>query len=522
MNVCYVQPIFAPNESLLLKNLASVESFFKYYEKNGYTFKCVFGGYAATDELWVKIHYKIQELGRKCGIDPIVRRFSQNYGKAYVVNSLVIQFVDEDYFLTADSDILFDENQPDILLRLFEAFNHTKQIYLNPSLIALNQDQNNCHLLGHCYQNKYTYMGEFGSEMICRPDGGGGVAGGCLFISMAFWRKVGGYKVLGVYASDDANLMLDSYSNGYHFFMADSIKCIHPFEDNAQYSQWKADVCPKTGPLNEAISEANSFWTTQGVAQIEKKKDSKFSYIICHSNTSEYRYSNLKALVKYLRNNFKDDVEIVLSEQGYNKTELEGIDKHVLFEDNGLFQRSKVLNNGVVVACNEKIFVGDNDVILSVEAINKCVQMLDEYDSVNPYDRIIDLSEHDSNSFKMFLNLYFENNWAVRDSTVFSGGCFAITRENYLKIGGFDENIIGWGAEDNVFTIKLEGLLSHITITSTAYHLYHDRNVNGVPYHAHYDNNLKVLARVSAMSFEELKKYAEMESIKFSKGFKCE
>lgn len=509
MNLAYVQPIFAPNQELLERNIASIESFFNYYKKNGYSFRCIFGGYAANDELWLQIESKIKELSEKAGIAAIIRRFSQNYGKAYVVNSLVTSFVTEDYFLTADSDIQFDENQPDMILRLFEAFKHAKQIYLTPSLISLNQEQNNCHLLGHCYQNKYEYDGELGREMICRPDGGGGVAGGCLFVSTAFWRKVGGYKVLGVYASDDATLMLDSYSNGYHFFMADTIKCIHPFEDNAEYLEWKGRVCPESAPLEEAMKKANSFWNTQGVKQPPIRMDSTFSYVICHANTSEYRATNLKALVKYLRQNFGKDVEIIVSEQGLIKSEIEDIDTHMFFEDDGLFQRSKVLNNGVVAANHEKIFIGDNDVILSVDAVKNTLKLLEEYEAVNPYDKIIDLNEYDSGNFKLFLNLYFENNWNTRPSIVFSGGCFAIQKKSFIRIGGFDENIIGWGGEDDALTYKISALTRYIGNDSTAYHLYHDRGVNGLPYHAHYDKNVEILLKVSGMSTKELVDYCE-------------
>ena len=509
MNVAYVQPIFAPNDELLERNLKSVESFFKYYEKNAYQFRCIFGGYAATDELWVKIHSKIKELSLKCGTEAIIRRFKKNYGKAYVVNSLVTQFITEDYFLTADSDIQYDENQPNIVLRLIESFNHCKQIYLNPSLIALNQDQNNCHLLGHCYQNKYDYDGEFGREMVCRPDGGGGVAGGCLFISTAFWRKVGGYKVLGVYAGDDANLMLDSYTNGYHFFMADTIKCIHPFENNQDYLNWKALVCPQSEELEQSMRKANSFWSTQGIKQMNTEDDKKFSYVICHANTSEYRSNNLKSLVKYLRNNFGEDIEIVVSEQGYNKTEIEGIDRHVFFNDSGLFQRSKVLNRGVLACTHQKVFIGDNDVVIHIDSLKKTLKLLGEYEAVNPYNKIIDLSEHDSNSFRMFLNLYFENNWNYRECVVFSGGCFAILKDVFIDIGGFDEDIIGWGGEDDALTIKIAALVNYIGNDSIAYHLYHDRGFNGLPYHEHYNKNVEILSKVSTMTIEELKDYCK-------------
>ena len=213
--------------------------------------------------------------------------------------------------------------------------------------------------------------------------------------------------------------------------------------------------------------------------------------------------------MKYLRNNFNDKIEIILSEQGTNKTEIDGVDIHVLFNDDGLFQRSKVLNNGVLAANYDKIFVGDNDVIIEVAAINKCLIKLNEYEVVNPYDRIADLSEAYSDNFRLFLNLYFDNSSPMRDSIVFSGGCFAILKDTYIRLGGFDEDIIGWGGEDDAFTYKIAELTKYTGVDSLAFHLYHDRGINGVPYHCHYEKNVEILNNVSNMKVDELIKYSE-------------
>lgn len=250
--VIYIQPIFAPNEELLNKNLESIRSFMSTYYRNGYTFKCVFGGYCKSEEYWGLI---TREIGNHT-----VVKFDNNYGKAYVVNELSKHITDEQYILTADSDILYKETEQDIVFRLIEAFNYAKSINLNPSLISLFQEENNCQILELCYQNKYYYNGHYQCEMICHPYGNGGVAGGCLFISVNFWKRVGGYKVLGVYAGDDANIMKDSYDLGYKFLMSNSIRIIHPNENNIEYKNWKINTCPNSMEHSEAISKASDFW----------------------------------------------------------------------------------------------------------------------------------------------------------------------------------------------------------------------------------------------------------------------
>jgi hypothetical protein len=247
---------------MLERNQKSIVSFFKYYNLHNYTFTCVFGGYAGSDELWNEIENTINSESKNK--NTIVVRYDINYGKAHIVNDLASKFLeDNDYFLTADSDILFKSDEPNTIERLVEGFEEATNLGLNPSLIALFHEEGNCHMLDLCYEHKYYYHGKYGYEMICHPNGGGGVAGGCIFISSKFWNEIGGYKVLGVYAGDDANIMYDSYKKGYKFLLSNSIRCIHPHEDNEKYANWKVSVCPKVQNLPNAVSEADVFWKTE-------------------------------------------------------------------------------------------------------------------------------------------------------------------------------------------------------------------------------------------------------------------
>lgn len=261
MSFAYVQPIFCPTHDMLGRNIVSVNSFYDYYDKMGYTFECIFGGYCANDELWDEISELIIKRS-KGRVFPI--RYDKNYGKAYIVNSLSEGLSDNvKYMLTADSDIIFKIDQLDIKDRLIEAFEYANSISLNPSLIALFQEEGNCHILELCYENKYYYQGKLDYEMICKPSISGGVAGGCLCISKEFWDKVGGYQVLGVYAADDANLMQDSFNMGYSFMLSNSIRCIHPNETNAEYQNWKISVCPNSSDIDSAIIVADEFWNSK-------------------------------------------------------------------------------------------------------------------------------------------------------------------------------------------------------------------------------------------------------------------
>lgn len=261
MKVIYIQPIFAPNLEMLFRLIRSVTSFIDYYVKNNYSFKCVFGGYCSKEEYWSMIEILLKYAIDNYNMNIIIMRFDKNYGKAYVVNTMTTKYLtDEEYIFTADSDIIYIESQPSIIHRLIEAMEYSKSINLNPSLVSLFQEDSNCHILDICYEHKYYYNGQYGHEMVCHPTCAGGVAGGCLFISSEFWKLIGGYKVLGVYASDDANIMVDSREKGYNFLLSNSIRCIHPKETNSSYQKWKNETSSKVLSLSDAVNDANLFW----------------------------------------------------------------------------------------------------------------------------------------------------------------------------------------------------------------------------------------------------------------------
>jgi predicted glycosyltransferase involved in capsule biosynthesis len=57
-----------------------------------------------------------------------------------------------------------------------------------------------------------------------------------------------------------------------------------------------------------------------------------------------------------------------------------------------------------------------------------------------------------------------------------------ITKENYFKIGGFDERFNGWGYEDNAFFLTATSILSALVETDNiAWHLWHPVTANQFP-----------------------------------------
>ena len=69
------------------------------------------------------------------------------------------------------------------------------------------------------------------------------------------------------------------------------------------------------------------------------------------------------------------------------------------------------------------------------------------------------------------------NRDAVGERLVLCGGWFAIRRDAFAALGGFDERFVGWGGEDDAMTIKVERtrLATCELDPGPAWHLWHPR-----------------------------------------------
>jgi hypothetical protein len=277
-DILYLQPIFAPDQKRAYRNINSIQSMGDYIRANGtngHNLTIVMGGWAATDDLWNQI---VSACKQFIAPDFTPIRIDKNYGKALVVNKL-IKVVNEqktpyDYLLTADSDILFQPDTKNMFGRLVIASQQCEIKKGRPfGLLALNQKGAGCHYQS-CYQNAITYNlnGDDGSmliEKIVWPQSPSGIAGGCLFLSRKMWESVGGYRVMGVYAGDDAYLLLDCYQRGFCYQMADTIAIVHPPEDDEEYAKWKVATCQRdssTGTKSDIrvqLKEAEDFWNNR-------------------------------------------------------------------------------------------------------------------------------------------------------------------------------------------------------------------------------------------------------------------
>jgi hypothetical protein len=240
MRLCTVQTIFVPNDAMLQRQLRSLRSQRALTSVDRY-----YAGWCSDEAYWDAIDAEMQALQPR-----VVRRQTRNWGKARNVNELVSELdaAAYDAMLTMDSDIVFRDDvcYEHELGKLYRELP-------NMGVLALQQQEGCCHLLANLTRQRE-------------------VAGGCLLVDLAFWRRIGGYRVMGIYAGDDGCLFQDAKRQGAFFALVASLPVIHPPDQNMAYAHWKLHMCVRdtTGractesELQDRSAEADAFWEQDG------------------------------------------------------------------------------------------------------------------------------------------------------------------------------------------------------------------------------------------------------------------
>lgn len=230
-----------------------------------------------------------------------------------------------------------------------------------------------------------------------------------------------------------------------------------------------------------------------------------FTYIIGYRHRSD-RLDNLKKVINWLLG--FNGIEIILVEQD-NSAKLQNHVfpvKYIFTESKQPYNRSWAFNVGAKYATSKKIVFGDSDLIMLPADIFKALKELDNYDTVSPYTKVIDLKENEANSAFEQLSSIIRPYRGQHDNQKinFSGGITMFNKDAYVKIGGYPEEFIGWGGEDNAMTLKITKLLKYKELDARVYHLFHHAEQ---PIKAYYENNLKLLDEFNKLNTTQLQQY---------------
>ena len=246
------------------------------------------------------------------------------------------------------------------------------------------------------------------------------------------------------------------------------------------------------------------------------------AYILTYRESSAERRDNLLAVLRRLER--MPGLEVIVFEQHRApRLGLEpapGLRRAVFGYNPGPFNKSWGFNVAARQTPRPILVFADADVVVD-DAIDEAIELCrhGNIDAAKPYRRIVDLSADESRRWRDgdFVAPRQAETAPNRESSgefvVFAGGLFVIGREQYWRLGGFDERFVGWGGEDDAMSIKLErtGMRLAECGEHPALHLWHPRENETAQREPHYATNRRLLADYRAYRDDELVRLCEVQ-----------
>ena len=233
-----------------------------------------------------------------------------------------------------------------------------------------------------------------------------------------------------------------------------------------------------------------------------------FTYVIGYRHSPD-RLNNLKRVLDWI-NGFAN-VDVILVEQDTHSkiSHLPLKARHIFLKSDKPYNKSWGFNVAVKNAKSDIIVFADSDLIMNPNEFIEAVKLLDKYEMVNPYSSVIDLQPNESNfQLEQLLAINRSGRGETDHQKVpLCGGICIFRKSAILRIGGWNESFMGWGAEDDFQSHKVKNFLSWTECKNKCYHLYHSRETPNMVY---YQRNLQLLQQLTTLSKEDLVKTVNM------------
>jgi glycosyltransferase involved in cell wall biosynthesis len=204
---------------------------------------------------------------------------------------------------------------------------------------------------------------------------------------------------------------------------------------------------------------------------------------------SQERIENINSILSFITRYFNTNIRILESdnEQHYFDYEFYSNVNYIFIEDtDDIFQRTELRNRLISEANTPFVAVFDTDAIALPEQIINAVNILRGSEVVMslPFDGRYYLC--DAVLSKIFIktqdiNVLIKSQTDLRLMNGYHcvGGAFIVDKDRYLKAGGENEDIRGWGCEDQERIKRMEvlNLVIHYS-TGPLFHLWHPRGKN--------------------------------------------
>lgn len=243
-----------------------------------------------------------------------------------------------------------------------------------------------------------------------------------------------------------------------------------------------------------------------------------FTFIIAYRHKMD-RLQNLKKVIDWVLG--FNAVELIIVEQDkvpkLPNFSLKGF-KYIFTKSDLPFNKAWAFNVALKNATTDVIVFGDSDIIMDPNEFISGIKLLEVYESVSPYNKVIDLEQNEVNMPIGQMATIARPGRGETDiqKICLAGGIIMFRRESIFRIGGFSsESFIGWGGEDDYASILTKRFLKWTECPNKCYHLYHTKVTPNMTY---YQRNLQLLNKLNSLSNEDLLKYIKNSAPKI--GFK--
>jgi len=114
-----------------------------------------------------------------------------------------------------------------------------------------------------------------------------------------------------------------------------------------------------------------------------------------------------------------------------------------------VYNRSAGFNLGARIALGKILLLHDNDMLVSNTYCKDILGIVDKgFEAINPKRYVFYLNRSHSERIMSSIDCLVDDSPDYIVQNLEAGGSMAITKEAYFRIGGMDEDFVGWGGED--------------------------------------------------------------------------
>ena len=227
-----------------------------------------------------------------------------------------------------------------------------------------------------------------------------------------------------------------------------------------------------------------------------------FTYVIGYRHRMD-RLQNLRRVLDWI-NGFSGAEVLLIEQDTHSKIKQLNLKaKHIFVKSNMPYNRSWSFNIALKYSTSPILVFGDSDLIMKPDEFIEGLKALQTYEMVSPYYSVVDLVQQESGlDFNQIISINRPGRGETDNQKInISGGIAMFRKDAISKIGGFCEEFIGWGGEDDYQTMKVKNFLTWTELKYRCYHLYHEKAQPDMKW---YQRNLQILNNASKLTKEEL------------------